>query len=82
MGARSSGSRAVAMTSAIVLAQLQLAGDCVDGVTPDCDDAAARCGPDGVDGAPGPEASAVLPEASADGRDTGADVLDAGAGDS
>lgn len=34
----------------LCLAQLCLGGDCVDGVTPDCSDAAARCGPD-VDGA-------------------------------
>jgi len=30
----------------IGLSQLLLAGDCVDGVTPDCSDAAAHCGPD------------------------------------
>lgn len=31
---------------ALFLAQLCLAGDCVDGVTPDCSDAAAQCGPE------------------------------------
>ena len=30
----------------LLLAQLCLAGDCVDGVTPDCSDAATQCGPD------------------------------------
>jgi hypothetical protein len=29
----------------LLLAQLCLAGDCVDGVTPDCSDAATQCGP-------------------------------------
>jgi hypothetical protein len=32
--------------SVLLLAQLCLAGDCVDGVTPDCSDAATQCGPD------------------------------------
>ena len=35
---------------AALLAQLCLAGDCVDGVTPDCSDAASQCGPS-LDGA-------------------------------
>jgi hypothetical protein len=30
----------------LALSQLLLAGDCVDGVTPDCSDAAAHCAPD------------------------------------
>lgn len=30
---------------AILLSQLSLAADCEDGVTPDCGDAAAQCGP-------------------------------------
>lgn len=34
----------------LLLAQLCLAGDCVDGITPDCSDAAAQCGTD-IDGA-------------------------------
>ena len=73
----------------IALSQLLLAGDCVDGVTPDCSDAAARCGPD-VDGSV-VEASTTV-DAPADvfdaGSDTGADTgpdadaeADADAGD-
>ena len=37
----------------LLLAQLCLAGDCVDGVTPDCSDPAARCGPN-LDGSSPP----------------------------
>lgn len=44
---RGAGARLVCI---LVLAQLCLAGDCVDGVTPDCSDAATPCGPD-LDGA-------------------------------
>jgi hypothetical protein len=47
--------------SMLLLGQLCLAGDCVDGVTPDCSDAATQCGPnlDGttVDGASPTDAS-------------------------
>ena len=52
----------------IGISQLLLAGDCVDGVTPDCSDAAAHCGPD-VDGS-------VLESGSR--TDAPADVFDAG----
>lgn len=53
---------------AIGLSQLLLGGDCVDGVTPDCSDAAAQCGPS-LDGG-----------ASADAADATAPPADAGAG--
>lgn len=48
---------------AIAGSQLLLAGDCVDGVTPDCSDAAAQCGPD-LDGT-------VVADAAADALDAG-----------
>ena len=48
---------------AVLLAQLCLAGDCVDGVTPDCSDAAAQCGP-GVDGATPSDATSPTDAAS------------------
>ena len=53
---------------AVVLGQLCLAGDCVDGATPDCSDAAAQCGPD-LDGGT-IEATAPL-DAAADAADAG-----------
>ena len=40
------GGAATSFVGAMLLAQLCLAGDCVDGVTPDCSDAATQCGPD------------------------------------
>jgi hypothetical protein len=36
---------------------------CVDGLTPDCSDAATQCGPN-VDGSPDTSEAAVLPEAA------------------
>lgn len=69
-------SRALAAASLLVLTQGLLGMDCVDGVTPDCSDAAAQCGPP-------PDASAdvsqPLPEAST--NDTGADAPPADAAD-
>ena len=53
----------------LLLAQLCLAGDCVDGVTPDCSDAATQCGPDLVDaGADAPAANEASTDAAPDSR--------------
>lgn len=50
----------------VVLAQVQLA--CVDGVTPDCADAAARCDPE-LDGAMvGPDGAAAVDARAVDAR--------------
>jgi hypothetical protein len=80
--------RAGAGTSFVValcLAQLCLAGDCVDGVTPDCSDAATQCGPnlDGstLDGTVPNEASADAKSDVATTSDAAADVVDASLGD-
>ena len=67
---------------AALLAQLCLAGDCVDGVTPDCSDAAAQCGPD-LDGAVIDAAvvdAPVIDATEPPPNDSGEDA-DAGAGD-
>ena len=37
--------RGATFVCVLLLGQLCLAGDCVDGVTPDCSDAATQCGP-------------------------------------
>jgi hypothetical protein len=50
---------------AMVLAQLCLAGDCVDGVTPDCSDAATQCGPD-LDGSTFDSPADAIPDAPLD----------------
>lgn len=50
-------------TLATVLASLQLAGSCVEGVTPDCSDAAV-CAPSSGDAAPTSDGSAFVPEAA------------------
>lgn len=47
----------------VVLLPMQLAANCVDGVTPDCSDAAAMCGPD-LDGAIEADTSVALPDAT------------------
>ena len=62
-------SRALAAAALLVLTQGLLAMDCVDGITPDCSDAAAQCGPppDAAD-----DVSQPLPEAST--NDTGVDA--------
>lgn len=49
--------------AAVTLSMMQLAADCSDGVTPDCSDAEAKCGPS-LDAAQ--DTSTVLPEASTD----------------
>jgi hypothetical protein len=64
--------RGLLFVVAVVLSMLQLAADCVDGVTPDCSDAAARCGPN-LDGS---IEGSVVPEASTDAA--GSDAADAG----
>lgn len=46
----SRGGAGAGFVCVLLLAQLCLAGDCVDGVTPDCSDAATQCGPN-LDGA-------------------------------
>jgi len=64
-----------------LLAQLCLAGDCVDGVTPDCSDAAAQCGPD-LDGAVLDGAPVTPTDSSTDtGSDTGTTSDSGGGGD-
>lgn len=64
----SGGSVSVAVAVAL-LAQLCLAGDCVDGVTPDCSDRNVQCGPN-VDGSAAASDSAANDAAPA--TDTGA----------
>jgi hypothetical protein len=67
---------AIGLVTALLLSQALLGADCVDGTTPDCSDAASRCGPD-LDGADAADASVVVPDsASAD-----AAVADAADGD-
>ncbi len=59
--------------AALALALSVAAVSCVDGVTPDCSDAAAKCGPD-VDAAfdaADADASIVLPEAGSPDADAG-----------
>lgn len=64
--------RAVVLV-AVVLAQASLGATCVDGVTPDCSDPAARCAPS-VDGsADAGDTSITLPDATLDGSDGSAD---------
>jgi hypothetical protein len=71
--------RRLAFAGMLLLSQGLLGMDCVDGVTPDCTDAAAQCGPfldSSVD------VTQPLPEAGGDsGGDAGADVDAADAGD-
>jgi hypothetical protein len=67
--------RRLIVLAAVPLALAQLAADCVDGATPDCSDAQARCGPD-LDATV--DVSSTLPEASADAADAAADVRDGG----
>lgn len=50
--------RSATFVCVLSLAQLCLAGDCVDGVTPDCSDAATQCGPN-LDGATSPSDAAA-----------------------
>ena len=52
-----------AFVAVAAFAQLVLAGDCVDGKTPDCSDAAAQCGPDVP---PDAQEGSVLPEAASE----------------
>ena len=52
--------RGTLVVLAVTLASLPLAGACVEGVTPDCSDAAAACGP-GIDGAAQPDAGGSAP---------------------
>ena len=73
--------RTLSFVALLLAAQGLLGMDCVDGVTPDCSDAAAQCGPSEGDASPdtstpfeaGPEAA---PDAPADAIDE--DVSDAG----
>lgn len=58
----------------IALSQLLLAADCVDGVTPDCSDAAAQCGPNVDSGGAEAEASAAPSDASAGDAEPDADL--------
>jgi len=54
---------------------------CVDGVTPDCSDAATQCGPN-VDGSTDTSSEALLPEAAKpDSAADAGDASDADAGD-
>jgi hypothetical protein len=62
-------SRGLVFAASVLLSMMQLAADCVDGVTPDCSDAAAKCGPS-LDGST--DSPNVLPEASTDGGDADA----------
>jgi len=76
--------RAVVL-AAVLLAQASLGATCVDGVTPDCSDAAAKCGPS-VDGsADAGDTSLTLPDGAGDATDGAADGdasdADADAGD-
>lgn len=69
----------MALAAALLLSQGTLGATCVDGVTPDCSDPAARCGPD-LDATTDQEAS-LLPEASADAGDASDASLDADGAD-
>lgn len=71
--------RAAWVIGAVAVQGALLLGGCDDGVTPNCADAAAKCGPS-VDGAAdGSEAS--MPDSDADGADSAGDgSIDADAG--
>ena len=53
----------VSFVAAAILASAQLGASCVDGVTPDCSDAAV-CAPSEGDAASSGDGSVVLPEAA------------------
>lgn len=53
------------VAASVLLAQAALAAACVDGVTPDCADAAAQCGPS-LDAAREADTSVTLPDATPD----------------
>lgn len=55
--------RRVPIVVAIGLSHLLLGADCVDGVTPDCGDAAAQCGPS-LDASAAKDTGAPVPDAS------------------
>lgn len=67
--------RSVAWVATVLLSQAFFAVSCVDGVTPDCSDAAAKCGPE-TDGHAS-DTNVALPETSTGDADAEAD-LDAG----
>lgn len=75
--------RGAAFATALLLSQVLLGADCVDGKTPDCSDAAAQCGPD-LDGGdasdtsvPVPDApSEAAPDAAGDAAEDAADASD------
>jgi hypothetical protein len=72
--------RAFAAAGVLLLAQGLLGMNCVDGVTPDCFDAAAQCGPSeaGIDVGPAPEAGDAADAADApDGDAADEDASDA-----
>jgi hypothetical protein len=73
------GARFVGM---LLGAQLCLAGDCVDGVTPDCSDPAVRCGPS-LDGSAfdAPAETSIDSSSPADASPADASPADADAGD-
>lgn len=75
------GSGQMAFAAALLLSQGVIGATCVDGVTPDCSEPDAACGP-ALDATADEEAS-ILPEASADavGGDAGDASSDADAGD-
>ncbi len=68
----------IAAIGVLALAPAMVAADCVDGVTPDCSDAAAQCGPD-LDGASETSTSDGGGDAET-GADTGVDGADAADG--
>jgi len=74
---RGKAGRWLVLTAAL-LAQGALGATCVDGLTPDCSDAATACGPDLDGSADRSDASVVVPEASP--IDTGIPDVDVDAG--
>jgi hypothetical protein len=67
----------VSFAIAAGLASTQLAGSCVDGVTPDCSDAAV-CAPNQGDASGGSDVGVVVPEASIDAETEAATDAEAG----
>lgn len=61
--------RALGMLGALALASAGFAAGCVDGVTPDCSDAATPCGPS-LDGASGGAEAAIDAPADTSALDT------------
>ncbi len=71
--------RTLSFVVLLLVSQGLLGMDCVDGVTPDCSDAAAKCGPSLDDASP--DTSTPLEAGPDAAPDAPADAVDEGAGD-